>query len=328
MAKRKKSEIKQEKTEKVENIENVATETTKEEKPFETTETADNMENIDPLLSAPIVEREYSGKNAFDIHGETPISVEEPQNGKIIVDADGSGYEENEEIQTSDDEEQEYGETQKQKQERQQQYTEPQADDDGLDPKTKRQMASNIADTIVDGYKMLLEGGKNIAKRPKEWYQMKAIQGKFDMRVFDFKVDVGGGEMVRYGNFVNNYNEIVDGVIELDKEKEKRMRILSKRVCEKHGVGMSDELTLGLLVGGDLLQKVGLLFQQHKMLNNVENYVTKMYQQQLNMQRAESDRMNVVRNEYKKPTETTKEEKPTEKESTTTNVMETKEKGE
>lgn len=315
MAKRKKSDIKTEKTAKVakvDNIEEISTETPNEN-PIETN-VPDNTEIIDPLLSAPIVEREYSGKNAFDVHGETPISVEEPKKGKIIVGTDEETEDKEEESQ--------------QRQPEQAEYDEADFDNDGLDQKTKRQMAGNIADTIVDGYKILLEGGKNLAQRPKEWYQMKAIQGKFDMRVFDFKVDVGNGDMVRYGSFVNNYNEMVADVMVLDKEKEKRMRTLSKRVCEKHGLGMSDEWTLGLLVGGDLVQKVGLLFQQHRMLNNVEAYVTKLFQQQLNKQRAERDRMNEVRQAYKTPSEQPKEEEPKETETAHISVMETKENGE
>ena len=156
---------------------------------------------------------------------------------------------------------------------------------------------------------------------------MKEIQGKFDMRVLDFRVDVGGGNMVKYGDFVENYNEMVDSVMVLDKDKEKRMRTLSKRVCEKHGLGMSDEWTLGLLVGGDIIEKAGLLFQQHRMLSNVETYVTKMFQQQMAQQRAETNRQNIVKSKYTTQKEETKAEEPKET-ATPTNIMETKEKGE
>lgn len=334
MAKRKKSEIKTEKTAKINNIGEIPTETPNDEQNHVENEIPDNSEIIDPLLSAPIVEREYSGKNAFDVHGETPISVEEPEKGKIIVDTDGSSIDEddeeihNPEDYDDDDEEEPKQQREQQRKTRQPQYEEPEFEDDGLDPKTKRQMAGNIADTIVDGYKMLLAGGKNFSQRPRDWYQMKAIQGKFDMRVLDFRVDVGGGDMLKYGNFVDRYNEMVDNVMVLDKEKEKRMRTLSKRVCEKHGVGMSDEWTLGLLVGGDIFEKAGLLFQQHRMLSNVETYVTKMFQQQMAQQREETNRQNVVRSKYKTPTEQPKEEAPMEETATPTNIMETKEKGE
>ena len=336
MAKRKKSEISSKRTaKKVKEVENVVETPTEETTPTQAEETNDNIpdstEIIDPLLSAPIVEREYSGKNAFDVHGETPISVEEPEQGKIVVDTDGSGNDEDdEEIPTPedyDDEDDEEPQQTQQRQPRQPQYEEPEFEDDGLDAKTKRQMASNVADTIVDGYKFLLTGGKNLAQRPREWYQMKAIQGKFDMRVLDFRVDVGGGNMVKYGDFVENYNEMVDNVMVLDKDKEKRMRTLSKRVCEKHGLGMSDEWTLGLLVGGDIIEKAGLLFQQHRMLSNVETYVTKMFQQQMAQQRAETDRQNIVKSKYTTQKEETKAEEPKET-ATPTNIMETKEKGE
>lgn len=341
MAKRKKSEISSKRTaKKVKEVENVVETPTEETKPTQVEETKDetetndipdNSEIIDPLLSAPIVEREYSGKNAFDVHGETPISVEEPEQGKIVVDTDGSGNDEDdEEIPTPedyDDEDEEEPQQTQQRQPKQPQYEEPEFEDDGLDAKTKRQMASNVADTIVDGYKFLLTGGKNLAQRPREWYQMKAIQGKFDMRVLDFRVDVGGGNMVKYGDFVENYNEMVDNVMVLDKDKEKRMRTLSKRVCEKHGLGMSDEWTLGLLVGGDIIEKAGLLLQQHRMLSNVETYVTKMFQKQMAQQRAETDRQNIVKSKYTTQKEETKAEEPKET-ATPTNVMETKEKGE
>ena len=346
MAKRKKSEIGSKRTaKKVKEVENVVethteettptqAEETNDETETETNDIPDNSEIIDPLLSAPIVEREYSGKNAFDVHGETPISVEEPEKGKIIVDTDGSSIDEDdEEIPNPEDYDDDNEEGRKQQREqqrkpRQPQYEEPEFEDDGLDPKTKRQMAGNIADTIVDGYKMLLAGGKNFSQRPRDWYQMKAIQGKFDMRVLDFSVDVGGGDMLKYGNFVDRYNEMVDNVMVLDKEKEKRMRTLSKRVCEKHEVGMSDEWTLGLLVGGDIIEKAGLLFQQHRMLSNVETYVTKMFQQQMAQQRAETDRQNIVKSKYTTQKEETKEEAPMEETATPTNIMETKEKGE
>lgn len=343
MAKRKKSEIGSKRTaKKVKEVENVVETPTEETTPTQVEETNDETETndiipdsteiIDPLLSAPIVEREYSGKNAFDVHGETPISVEEPEQGKIVVDADGSGTDEDDEEipipEDYDDEDEEEPQQTQQRQARPQpQYEEPEFEEDGLDAKTKRQMASNVADTIVDGYKFLLTGGKNLAQRPREWYQMKAIQGKFDMRVLDFRVDVGGGNMVKYGDFVENYNEMVDNVMVLDKDKEKRMRTLSKRVCEKHGLGMSDEWTLGLLVGGDIIEKAGLLFQQHRMLSNVETYVTKMFQKQMAQQRAETDRQNIVKSKYTTQKEETKAEEPKET-ATPTNIMETKEKGE
>lgn len=331
MAKRKKSEIGTEKTtKKVKDAEKVVE--TAEETETETNDVPDNTEIIDPLLSAPIVEREYSGKNAFDVQGETPISVEEPEQGKIVVDADGSGTDDEYEgipmpEDYDDEDEEEPQKTQQRKERPQPQYEEPELEDDGLDAKTKRQMASNVADTIVDGYKFLLTGGKSMAKRPRESYQIKAIQGKFDMRVLDFRVDVGGGNMIKYGDFVENYNEMVDNVMVLDKEKEKRMRTLSKRVCEKHGFGMSDEWSLGLLVGGDIIEKAGLLFQQHRMLSNVEAYVTKMFQQQMAQQRAEANRQNIVKSKYTKPKEETKVEEPKET-AIPTNLMETKEKGE
>ena len=334
MAKRKKSEIGSKRNaKKAKEVEKIETPT--EEAPTqveETNDVTDSTEIIDPLLSAPIVEREYSGKNAFDVHGETPISVEEPEQGKIVVDADRSGIDDEDDgIPMPEDYDNENEEESQQTQQRQArpqpQYEDPEFEDDGLDAKTKRQMASNVADTIVDGYKFLLTGGKNLAQRPREWYQMNAIQGKFDMRVLDFRVDVGGANMVKYGDFVENYNEMVDNVMVLDKEKEKRMRTLSKRVCEKHGLGMSDEWSLGLLVGGDIIEKAGLLFQQHRMLSNVETYVTKMFQQQMTQQRAETNRQNIVKSKYTTQKEETKAEEPKET-ATPTNVMETKEKGE
>jgi len=133
--------------------------------------------------------------------------------------------------------------------------------------------------------------------------------------------------MIKYGDFVENYNEMVDNVMVLDKDKEKRMRTLSKRVCEKHGMGMSDEWTLGLLFGGDIIEKAGLLLQQHRMLSNVETYVTKMFQQKMEQQRAENNRQNIVKSKYTTQKEETKAEEPKET-ATPTNVMETKEKGE
>ena len=343
MAKRKKSEISSKRTaKKVKEVENVVEAPTEETTPTQVEETNDETETndipdsteiIDPLLSAPIVEREYSGKNAFDVHGETPISVEEPEQGKIVVDADGSGTdeEENDGIpmpEDYDDEDEEEPQQAQQRQARTQpQYEEPDFEDDGLDAKTKRQMAGNIADFGVEAYKMLLNTGKKLAQHPIEEYQNKAMRGEFDMRMLDFDMPVGDGKFVKYGRFINRHNEAVDEAMVLDKDREKRLRTLAKRICEKKDIGMSDETALLLDVGMDIAMKTGILIKLHRDYKQTEAYVTRFFKQQMAQQRAETNRQNIVKSKYTTQKEETKAEEPKET-ATPTNIMETKEKGE
>ena len=288
---------------------------------------------IDPLLGSPVIQRDYSGKGAFEVNGQMIDSVEEPEQKKIMVNMDGTPTEEDEESEEPEDFDGEREEPKRVRKTAERPVEEEYEIPDGepsLDSKTMAQMAGNMADFIVDGYKTLLSVGKAVGKRTREDCQMEAIQGKFDMRVLDFKVDVGNGDYIKYGDFLESYNEMTDAIMVLDKDKEKKMRELTKRVCKKHEVGMSDEWSLALLFGGDVVQKGVLIVKQRKMMKNVENYVSQLFKKQsvLEQQRAETARRveKVVEKnvEEKQNVETTAEPPVIIPES----IMETKEKGE
>lgn len=234
-----------------------------------------------PLLQQAVIERDYSGGDNFKVVGNVVDSVEEPKTQQPVVnfsdDDDDDDFDDfgNKNTNKDDDDDEPYfpprpdgsGRTVIENNDK---YIE---NFDELSGKTQSELTGNLANTIVDLYKFGINFGKKCALRTKQDYQRKALLGKFDMKVLNYKYDLGDGEAVRYGELVNNYNDTVEEVMTLDENTESDMRTLIKRIGKKKGVGMSDETALALLVGRDLVTKIGTLTALTIKMNRAEKVI-------------------------------------------------------
>lgn len=230
----------------------------------------EDAQMFDNPLFEPVIERDYSGVKNIEVQGIIPDSMPEPENDRITVDfneAPSPNFDEYE------------GDTEpKQKAV----FDEEMG---GLDKKEQKILASNFSDTVVDGYKLLIQLCKDGFQKTKESYQAKAIQGKFNMGVMDMPVDVGAGSMIKFSDFISSYNEMITETMVLDPDKEKEMRELLKRISISRGIGMSDETRLTFMVIEDAGTKIFSLIAANKMIKNVETYIMKVYENQQEMMR-------------------------------------------
>lgn len=261
----------------------------------------ESVQDDNPLLQQPVMERDYSGGDNFEIRGDVVDSVEEPETKKPIVDFnedsddgdfdddfddsdDGSDDDSNDsdnDIDDTDDDE-DSGRGAKVSENGGEKYIE---DFDEMSPKMQNELTGNLANTCVSGYTLIHNFAKQILKRDRGHYQQKAMEGKFDMNVLSFKVDMGDGQYSRFGDNLEYYNNVIDELLTVKDETLSEMKTLIKRIAKKHGVGQSDESRLLFLVGTDLFTKTALLTAQVRQMNRVEANVTKMYHASLGRQR-------------------------------------------
>lgn len=224
-----------------------------------------------PLFTAAVVERDYSGgKDNLDVIGHIPDSIPEPEIEKQVVN-----FNEIENQTSENGEYNEFGASVNGSQEQKKVYNEQMGEEE---KKEQRVMSNNFSDSIIDGYKLIIDLIKNNSKRTKEGYQWKAIQGKFDMRTLSASVDLGEGVLLPFGEFIESYNEQIEIIMQLDPTKEKEMRDLLKRIAVKRGLGMSDEMRLTLLVAEDVLTKSVTMYNLNKTLKNIESFLFKQVQ--------------------------------------------------
>lgn len=227
--------------------------------------TSDAFSN--PLLGSGVIERDYStGKNTLNVIGNIPDSIPEPEIAKQTIDFTQS---DDTVIENTTDSNTESS------QQNRAVFNEEMSSEDKAE---QRAMTGNFSDTIIDGYKLLISMIKNNATKSREKYQWLAVQGKFDMRVLKANVDMGDGQLIAYGDFIEGYNEQIEIIMCLDPNKEKEMRALLKRIALKKGLGMSDEMRLTLLVAEDVLTKAVTMFNLNKTLKNIEAFMLKQVQ--------------------------------------------------
>lgn len=227
----------------------------------------ENIVAQDSLLSGNTIDRGYSSGQNIEVIGNLPNSVAVPTDEKIVVDLTGGGGGSMEsEFDAASGGQPQDGST----------PVGVYQDHSEEDKKEQKILSNNFADTIIDGYKLLVDMLREGMKKTEEKYQFKAIQGKFNMKALDFQIDLGGGSYVTYREFTSFWNENLDTLMRLDPAVEKDMRDILKRIALKRGLGMSDETRLVMIFAQDTIPKVIGLLDMQKVIKNVEANVLKM----------------------------------------------------
>ena len=122
-----------------------------------------------------------------------------------------------------------------------------------LGDKDKKLAAKQLVQTVLDGYEMLHELGKNFVKYPEDKLQEKIIKGEIDPTM-EIPLDENG-TTTNPVEFFQNFNEQAEEAISYDPEFGEKVRPAMERVFSKKGWGMTDEQFLLVAFGKDAAWK-------------------------------------------------------------------------
>lgn len=186
-------------------------------------------QSFDPLLSAPVIERDYTTPNisvdpnedimepTFSAPPEEEQQEEEPGNGP-----------KEEPRQANPD------------------YTD-------LSSKEKKEGAELMADAILDGYSSIIGYAGNLATISERKLTNEIVEGNINPNL-TLETDDQGNEM-KVMQFVSSYNESAKETFSVSKEFKETVKPPLTRVLQKRGAAMTDEQFLMFHFGKDVLEK-------------------------------------------------------------------------
>ena len=138
-----------------------------------------------------------------------------------------------------------------------------------LPDKDKKLAATQLVQTVLDGYEMLHELGKNFVKYPEDKLQEKIIKGDIDPTM-EIPLDENG-TTTNPVEFFQNFNEQAEEAISYDPEFGEKVRPAMERVFAKKGWGMTDEQFLLVAFGKDAAWKGVQIMTLKKTANGIMN---------------------------------------------------------
>jgi hypothetical protein len=225
-------------------------------------------------LSEPIKQRSYNAQQQTNV-GE----IEEP-----VFDTSISAQEKLEEIQQ--EEEFEFEEEQEPQGGVFENVSNPQMEE--LDSKDQKLAAKQLVQTVLDGYEMLHEVGKNFVKYPEEKVQEKIINQEIDPTM-EIPLDENGNS-TNPVEFFQNFNEQAEEAISYDPEFGEKVRPAMERVFAKKGWGMTDEQFLLVAFGKDIAWKSMQIVNLKKTANGIMNTFERLQKEKIEAIRQQNRR--------------------------------------
>ncbi len=149
-------------------------------------------------------------------------------------------------------------------------------------PKKDTEMAaSQAASLILNGYEWLHTlANKGLKVSERKLNKLQA-EGEINLNAM---IDYDYGKKIRAGEFFQEYNQQVDGLLQVSDEFKEETKPVLERVLAKRGIGMTDEQMLMYLFGKDIAVK-GVMFMQQKgqlnyMIQSIKEATINQYQQQ------------------------------------------------
>lgn len=226
-------------------------------------------------LSEPIKQRSYNTQAQTNV-GE----IDEP-----IFDNQTSAQEKLEEIEAES--EFEFEESEEEIEEQSSDFdnvSNPQMEE--LDSKDKKLAAKQLVQTVLDGYEMLHEVGKNFVKYPEEKLQEKIINQEIDPTM-EIPLDENGNT-TNPVEFFQSFNEQAEEAISYDPEFGEKVRPAMERVFAKKGWGMTDEQYLLIAFGKDIAWKSVQIMNLKKTANGIMNTFEKLQKDKIEAIRQQS----------------------------------------
>jgi len=122
-----------------------------------------------------------------------------------------------------------------------------------LEGKDKKLATKQLVTTVLDGYEMLHELGKNFVKYPEDKLREKIMSKKIDPEM-TLPIDASGTE-VGVVEFFEGFNQQAEEAISYDPAFGEKVRPAMERVFAKRGWGMTDEQFLMVAFGKDIAWK-------------------------------------------------------------------------
>jgi len=133
-----------------------------------------------------------------------------------------------------------------------------------MSKKDTNMAASQAAKMILQGYEWLHDlGNKGLQISEKKLTRLQA-EGEINLNAL---IDYDYGKKMRAGDFFQEYNKQVSGLLKVDDEFKEEVTPVLERVLAESGIGLTDKQMLMYMFGKDIASKSILFFQQKATLN-------------------------------------------------------------
>jgi hypothetical protein len=206
-----------------------------------------------PIFAAPLKERSYASGQDIEVEGEMPDEIAAPTQRRqkvVFGDTSSTGAPSFQDDNVFSTERNDDGS----------------GEETPLSDKEKDVMSGNIADTMVDGLKTVYGFVGAAVKKDENSLMFKAAQGKFDMRILEMQINMGG-EFVSVKDFLCNYNSTVDELMQLAPDTEAELRECLRRIAKKRDMGMSDESRILMIMATEVATKGFAMYNLSRSMN-------------------------------------------------------------
>lgn len=133
-----------------------------------------------------------------------------------------------------------------------------------MSKKDTNMAASQAAKMILQGYEWLHDlGNKGLQVSEKKLNRLQA-EGEINLNAL---IDYDYGKKMRAGDFFQEYNKQVSGLLKVDEEFKEEVTPVLERVLAESGIGLTDKQMLMYMFGKDIASKAIIFFQQKATLN-------------------------------------------------------------
>lgn len=198
---------------------------------------------FDPLVSAPVIERDYTTPNiSVDPNEDIPEpTFSAPPEEETQEEQIGNGPKE-EPRQANPD------------------YSE-------LPNKEKKEGAELMADAILDGYSSIIGYAGNLATISERKLTNEIVEGNINPNL-TLDIDEEGNQLTVM-KFVSSYNESAKEAFTVSQEFKETVKPPLTRVLQKRGAAMTDEQFLMFQFGKDILEKGVVAFSLRSQNNQI-----------------------------------------------------------
>lgn len=198
---------------------------------------------FDPLVSAPVIERDYTTPNiSVDPNEDIPEpTFSAPPEEETQEEQIGNGPKE-EPRQANPD------------------YSE-------LPNKEKKEGAELMADAILDGYSSIIGYAGNLATISERKLTNEIVEGNINPNL-TLDIDEEGNQLTVM-KFVSSYNESAKEAFSVSQEFKETVKPPLTRVLQKRGAAMTDEQFLMFQFGKDILEKGVVAFSLRSQNNQI-----------------------------------------------------------
>jgi hypothetical protein len=139
-----------------------------------------------------------------------------------------------------------------------------------LSKKETKAAAEHAADMAINVYEWLHQLGNSALQVSDRKLAKLQSEGELNLNVM---IQYDMGKSMRAGDFIQEYNQQVSGMLVVSDEFKEEVRPLLIEIFTKRGIGMTVEQRLAFAVAKDLGTKAFMFFQQKAVMNQMLNHM-------------------------------------------------------